>query len=135
MTEDEKKIAAAFRKCADVRLPDDFADRLIRRIREKKDEKNESKSIKTVFTRIALIAASLTLLLGFVPNVLEPRTDKDAALVAHYDEIRPVNHTLPQDSQLNALAFLGFFREVIRRRVKPLVERFRKREDESINAD
>ena len=129
MTEDEKKIVEAFRKCADVRLPDGFADRLVQRIREK-EEKPEAKTIKTVFTRIALVAASLTLLLGFVPGVFESPSENETALVARCDEIRPVNHTLPQDSQLNALAFLGFCREVIRRRVKPLVERLRKREDE-----
>ena len=133
MTEDEKKIVEAFGKCADARLPDDFADRLVSRIREKSQPSPATKHQvpSTILTRIALIAASLTLLLGFVPNVLEPRTGKDAALVAHYDEIRPANHTLPQDNQLNALAFLGFCREIIRRRVKPLVQRFRKREDEN----
>ena len=129
MTEDEKKAVETFRKCADARLPDDFADRLVRRVLEG-DGKPETKAIKTVFARIALVAASLTLVLGFVPNVLETRTDKDAALVVWCDEIRPVSHTLPQDNQLSALGFLGFCREMIRRRVKPLVERLRKREDE-----
>ena len=41
MTEDEKKIAEAIRKSVDVRLPEDFADRLVQRIREgKKDVKD-----------------------------------------------------------------------------------------------
>lgn len=41
MTEDEKKIAEAIRRSVDVRLPEDFADRLVQRIREgKKDVKD-----------------------------------------------------------------------------------------------
>ena len=132
MTEDEKKVVEAFQKCADVRLPDDFADRLVRRIREERHQAPDTKhqAPSTIFTRMALVAASLTLVLGFVPNVLENPADKKAALVARCDEIRPVSHTLPQDSQLTTLAFLGFCREAIRRRMKPLVQRFRRREDE-----
>lgn len=129
MTEDEKKIVDVFRKCADVRLSDGFADRLVRHIREK-GAKPEAKTIKAVFARIAFVAASLTLVLGFVPNALDTRTADKAAQVARHDVIRPVNHTQPQDGQLNALAFLGFCREMIRRRVRPLAERLRKREDE-----
>ena len=129
MTGDEKKVAEAFRKCADVRLPDDFADRLACRIREK-EERRKSESFRSAFARIALVAASLALLLGFVPNMMETRTDWGAAPAAHGDEIRPAAHTLPQDSQLNALALLGLCHEAIRRRVKPLVNRFRRRKDE-----
>ena len=129
MTEDEKKIAEAIRKCADARLPDDFADRFVRHVCEK-ESKDESKSVGSVFAHIAILAASVTLLLGFVPNVLETRTEDKSARVARCDEIRAAGHTVPQDSQLNTLALLGFCREAIRRGMKPFVRRFRRREDE-----
>lgn len=127
MTEDEKRIAEAVRKCVDARLPDDFADRLVKRIRE---SKRKTKPLKTVFARMVLIAASLTLLLGFVSNAGNSSSERSSEIIAQFDEIRPADHTLPQDSQLNALALLGFCREVIRRRTKLLSELFRRREDE-----
>lgn len=129
MTKDEKRIVEAVRKCADARLPDDFADRLVKRIRESRDQ-IKSKSFKTVFTRMALVAASLTLLLGFVPTVMDSAPEHPRRIVAQIGELRPANHTLPQDDQLNALALLGFCREVVRRRAKPLFKLFGRRRDE-----
>ncbi len=129
MKDEEKKVEEAFQTCANVRLPDDFADRLVTRIRESKESEGKNVSIRTVFARIALVAASLTLLLGFVPNVLDQSSDR-SEIVAHCDEIRPANQTVPQDSHLTTLAFLGFCREAIRRRVRSLLVRSRKREDE-----
>lgn len=130
MTDEETKIAEAFRTCSNVRLPDDFADRLVERIRECKECEARKTPLKTVFTRIALVAASLTLLLGFVPSVLDTASDRPTQIIACADEIRPARQTHPEDSQLNALAILGFCREAIRRRVRTLLERSRKREDE-----
>lgn len=130
MTDEDNKIEKALRKCADVHLPDDFADRLVKRIRESRECEEKKTSLKSVFTRIALIAASLTLLLGFVNGAIGYASNGQAQVVAHGDEIRAVNPMLPQDSQLNALAFLGFCREVIRRRVRYLLVRSRKREEE-----
>lgn len=131
MTDDEMKIVEAFGKCADARLPDDFADRLVKRIRTGKESEGEKSplNLSSPFTRIALVAASLTLLLGFVPNVLDTSSDRPTPIVAHCDEIRPASRTLPQDGQLNTLAFLGFCREAIRRRVRMFLLRNRKRED------
>ena len=129
MKDEEKKVEEAFLTCANVRLPDDFADRLVTRIRESKESEGKNVSIRTVFARIALVAASLTLLLGFVPNVLDQSSDR-SEIVAHCDEIRPATQTVPQDSHLTTLAFLGFCREAIRRRVRSLLVRSRKREDE-----
>ena len=129
MKDEEKKVEEAFQTCANVRLPDDFADRLVTRIRESKESEGKNVSIRTVFARIALVAASLTLLLGFVPNVLDQSSDR-SEIVAHCDEIRPANQTVPQDSHLTTLTFLGFCREAIRRRVRSLLVRSRKREDE-----
>lgn len=129
MKDEEKKVEEAFLTCANVRLPDDFAVRLVTRIRESKESEGKNVSIRTVFARIALVAASLTLLLGFVPNVLDQSSDR-SEIVAHCDEIRPANQTVPQDSHLTTLAFLGFCREAIRRRVRSLLVRSRKREDE-----
>lgn len=129
MKDEEKKVEEAFLTCANVRLPDDFAVRLVTRIRESKESEGKDVSIRTVFARIALVAASLTLLLGFVPNVLDQSSDR-SEIVAHCDEIRPANQTVPQDSHLTTLAFLGFCREAIRRRVRSLLVRSRKREDE-----
>lgn len=130
MTDEDNKIEKALRKCADAHLPDDFADRLVKRIRESRECEEEKTSLKSVFTRIALIAASLTLLLGFVNGAIGYASNGQAQVAAHGDEIRAVNPMLPQDSQLNALAFLGFCREVIRRRVRSLLVRSRKREEE-----
>ena len=130
MKDEEKKVEEAFLTCANVRLPDDFAVRLVTRIRESKESEGKNVSIRTVFARIALVAASLTLLLGFVPNVLDQSSDR-SEIVAHCDEIRPANQTVPQDSHLTTLAFLGFCREAIRRRVRSLLVRSRKREDEA----
>ena len=128
MTEGERKTAEMFRACADVRLPDDFADRLVRRLGEK-DMAKAAKATKKTFARIALIAATLTLLLGFVPIAFDGASEHTVAAV-RCDQIRPANPSLPQESQLDGLAILGFCRELIRRRAKPLVERLRKREDE-----
>ena len=128
MTEEDRKVTEAFKSCADVRLPDDFADRLVQCIRENKEAKKAS--LKAVFTRIALVAASLTLLLGFVPNVFDQSGERRTEIVAQCDEIRPANTALPQDTRLNALALLGFCREAIRRRARSLLVRSRKREDE-----
>lgn len=130
MTDEETKVAEAFQKCANVRLPDDFADRLVKHIREDKDPAGQKTSLPTVFTRIALVAASLTLLLGFVPNAFDDSSKDRSVIVAHCDEIRPVNPAMPQDGQLNALALLGFCREIIRRRVRSFLTRSRKREEE-----
>ena len=88
MKDEEKKVEEAFLTCANVRLPDDFAVRLVTRIRESKESEGKDVSIRTVFARIALVAASLTLLLGFVPNVLDQSSDR-LEIVAHCDEIRP----------------------------------------------
>lgn len=129
MTDEDNKIEKALRKCADVHLPEDFADRLVKRIRESRVSEKKT-SLKSVSTRIALIAASLTLLLGFVPGVFDHPSNRQAQVVAHCDEIRAADPMVPQDSQLNALAFLGFCREVIRWRVRSLLVRSRKREEE-----
>ena len=131
MTDDEMKVVEAFGKCADARLPDDFADRLVKRIRAGREFEGEKSplNLSSPFTRIALVAASLTLLLGFVPNVLDTSSDRPTPVVAYCDEIRPASRTLPQDGQLNTLAFLGFCHEVIRRRVRMFLLRNRKRED------
>lgn len=133
MTDDEMKIVEAFGKCADARLPDDFADRLVKRIRTGKDPEGEKSPLipqpHPSSLHLALVAASLTLLLGFVPNVLDTSSDRPTPIVAHCDEIRPASRTLPQDGQLNTLAFLGFCREAIRRRVRMFLLRNRKRED------
>ena len=130
MTDEDAKIEKALKKCADAHLPDDFADRLVKRIRESKEREEKKTSLKSVFTRIALVAASLTLLLGFVPGVIDRSSDGRTQTAAHCDEIRAVNPTLPQDSQLNALVFLGLCRDIIRRRVRSLLVRGRKREEE-----
>lgn len=130
MTDEDNKIEKALRKCAGVHLPEDFADRLVKRIRESRVCEEKKTSLKSVFTRIALVAASLTLLLGFIPGAFDHPSNRQAQVVAHCDEIRAVDPMLPQDSQLNALAFLGFCREVIRRRVRSLFVRSRKREED-----
>ena len=133
MTEDEKKIAEAIRRSVDVRLPEDFADRLVQRIREGKKDSKDCGVLGKGLARVVLVAASVTLLLGFVPTVFERNdADRDVRIV-HFDEIRPSDpNRVPSDFHLNGLALFGFCREAIRRRVKPLVRCFckRKREDE-----
>ena len=130
MTDEDIKIEESLKRCADAHLPGDFAERLVKRIREGKECEEKKAPLGSVFTRIALVAASLTLLLGFVPGILDRAPDSRTRVVAHCDEIRATDSTLPQDGQLNALAFLGFCREVIRRRVRTLFARGRKREEE-----
>ena len=133
MTEDEKKIAEAIRKSVDVRLPEDFADRLVQRIREGKKDAKDRGVLGKGLARVVLVAASVTLLLGFVPGVFERNDAGRDVRIVHFDEIRPSDpNRMPSDFQLNGLALFGFCREAIRRRVKPLVRCFckRKREDE-----
>ena len=131
MTEDEKKIAEAIRRSVDVRLPEDFADRLVQRIREGKNDPRDRGVLGKGLARVVLVAASVTLLLGFVPTVFERNdADRDVRIV-HFDEIRPSDpNRVPSDFQLNGLALFGFCREAIRRRVKPLVRCFCKRREE-----
>ena len=133
MTEDEKKIAEAIRRSVDVRLPEGFADRLVRRIREGEKDAKDCGVLGKGLARVVLVAASVTLLLGFVPVVFERDDAGRDARVAQCDSIRPSDpNRMPSDFQLNGLALFGFCREAIRRRVKPLVQCFckRKREDE-----
>ena len=131
MTDDEKKIAEAIRRCVDVRLPEDFADRLVRRIREGKKDAKDHGVLGKGLARVVLVAASLTLLLGFVPGVFERNDAGRDVRIVHFDEIRPVDpNKVPSDFQLNGLALFGFCREAIRRRVKPLVRCFCKRREE-----
>ena len=131
MTEDEKKVAEAIRKSVDVRLPEDFADRLVQRIREgKKDEKDHG-VLGRGLARVVLVAASVTLLLGFVPGVFERDDAGRDVRIVHFDESRPTDpNRMPSDFQLTGLAMFGFCREAIRRRVKPLVQCFCKRREE-----
>lgn len=131
MREDEKKIAEAIRRSADVRLPEDFADRLVRRIREGKKAPCDRGVLGRGLARVVLVAASVTLLLGFVPNVFDQPDGRRDARVAQCDSIRPSDpNRTPSDFQLNGLALFGFCREAIRRRVKPLVRCFCKRREE-----
>ena len=131
MTEDEKKIAEAIRRSVDVRLPEDFADRLVQRIREGKNDPRDRGVLGKGLARVVLVAASVTLLLGFVPVVFERDDAGREARVAQCDSIRPSDpNRMPSDFQLNGLALFGFCREAIRRRVKPLVQCFCKRKDE-----
>ena len=131
MTEDEKKIAEAIRKSVDVRLPEDFADRLVQRIREGKKDVKDHGVLGKGLARIVLVAASVTLLLGFVPTVFERNDAGRDVRIVHFDEIRPSDpNRVPSDFQLNGLALFGFCREAIRRRVKPLVQCFCKRREE-----
>ena len=131
MTEDEKKIAEAIRKSVDVRLPEDFADRLVQRIREGKKDVKDHGVLGKGLARVVLVAASVTLLLGFVPTVFERDDAGRDVRIVHFDEIRPSDpNRVPSDSQLNGLALFGFCREAIRRRVKPLVQCFCKRREE-----
>ena len=131
MTEDEKKIAEAIRKSVDVRLPEDFADRLVQRIREGKKDVKDHGVLGKGLARVVLVAASVTLLLGFVPTVFERNDAGRDVRIVHFDEIRPSDpNRVPSDFQLNGLALFGFCREAIRRRVKPLVRCFCKRREE-----
>ena len=131
MTEDEKKIAEAIRRSVDVRLPEDFADRLVQRIREGKKDAKDHGVLGKGLARVVLVAASVTLLLGFVPTVFDHSDEGRDARVAQCDSIRPSDpNRMPFDCQLNGLAFFGFCREAIRRRVKPLVRCFCKRREE-----
>ena len=131
MTEDEKKIAEAIRKSVDVHLPEDFADRLVQRIREGKKDVKDHGVLGKGLARVVLVAASVTLLLGFVPGVFERDDAGRDVRIVHFDEIRPSDpNRMPSDFQLNGLAMFGFCREAIRRRVKPLVQCFCKRREE-----
>ena len=133
MTEDEKKIAEAIRRSVEVRLPEDFADRLVQRIREGEKNPRDRGVLGKGLARVVLVAASVTLLLGFVPTVFDHSDAGRDARVVQCDSIRPSDpNGVPSDFQLNGLALFGFCREAIRRRVKPLVQCFckRKREDE-----
>ena len=131
MTEDEKKIAEAIRRSVDVRLPEDFADRLVQRIREGKKDAKDHGVLGRGLARVVLVAASVTLLLGFVPGVFERDDAGRDVRIVHFDEIRPTDpNRVPSDFQLTGLAMFGFCREAIRRRVKPLVRCFCKRKDE-----
>ena len=132
MTDDEKKIAEAIRRSVDARLPEDFADRLVRRIREGENRCDRGVLGKGL-ARVVLVAASVTLLLGFVPTVFDRSDAGRDVRVVQCDSIRPSDpNRAPSDFHLNGLALFGFCREAIRRRVKPLVQCFckRKREDE-----
>ena len=131
MTDDEKKIAEAIRRSADVRLPEDFADRLVQRIREGKKDSRDCGVLGKGLARVVLVAASVTLLLGFVPGVFERDDAGRDVRIVHFDEIRPTDpNRVPSDFQLTGLAMFGFCREAIRRRVKPLVRCFCKRREE-----
>lgn len=130
MTDEDTKIEEALGKCTDVHLSADFADRLVKRIRESGECEEKRTSLKSVFTRVALVAASLTLLLGFVPGVFDRAPDDRTQGIARCDGIRAAIPTLPQDSQLDTLALLGFCREVIRRRMRSILVRGRKRKEE-----
>ena len=131
MTEDEKKIAEAIRRSVDVRLPEDFADRLVQRIREGKKDPRDRGVLGKGLARVVLVAASVTLLLGFVPTVFERNDAERDVRIVHFDEIRPSDpNRVPSDFQLTGLALFGFCREAIRRRVKPLMQCFCKRREE-----
>ena len=131
MTDDEKMIAEAIRRSVDVRLPEDFADRLVQRIREGKKDAKDHGVLGKGLARVVLVAASVTLLLGFVPGVFERDDAGRDVRIVHFDEIRPSDpDRVPSDSQLTGLALFGFCREAIRRRVKPLVRCFCKRREE-----
>ena len=131
MTEEEKKIAEAIRRSVDVRLPEDFADRLVQRIREGNNDAKDRGVLGRRLARVILVAASVTLLLGFVPTVFERDDAGRDVRIVHFDEIRPSDpNRMPSDFRLNGLALFGFCREAISRRVKPLVQCFCKRREE-----
>ena len=131
MTDDEKKIAEAIRRSADARLPEGFADRLVQRIREGEKDSRDRGVLGKGLARVVLVAASVTLLLGFVPTVFDHSDAGREVRVVQCDAIRPSDpNGMPSDFQLNGLALFGFCREAIRRRVKPLVQFFYRRKDE-----
>ena len=132
MTDDEKMIAEAIRRSVDeVCLPEDFADRLVQRIREGKKDAKDRGVLGKGLARVVLVASSVTLLLGFVPGVFERDDAGRDVRIVHFDEIRPSDpNRVPSDFQLTGLALFGFCREAIRRRVKPLVRCFCKRREE-----
>ena len=131
MTDDEKKIAEAIRRSVDARLPEDFADRLVQRIREGEKDSRACGVLGKGLARVVLVAASVTLLLGFVPTVFDHSDAGRDARIVQCDSIRPSDpNGVPSDFQLNGLALFGFCREAIRRRVKSILVRSRKREDE-----
>lgn len=131
MTDDENKIAEAIRKSADVRLPEDFADRLVQRIREEKKDSRDRGVLGKGLARVVLVAASVTLLLGFVPGVFERNDVGRDVRIVHFDKICPADpNRVPADFKLTGFAMFGFCREAIRRRVKPLVQCFCKRREE-----
>ena len=131
MTNDEKKIAEAIRRSVDVRLPEDFVDRFVQRIREEKTDAKDRGVLGKGLARVVLVAASVTLLLGFVPAVFERNDAGRDVRIVHFDEIRPSDPSgQPSDFQLTGLALFGFCREAIRRRVKLLVRCFCKRREE-----
>ena len=131
MTEDEKKIAEAIRRSVDVCLPENFADRFVQRIREERKDPRDRGVLGKGLARVVLVAASVTLLLGFVPTVFDHSDEGRDARVAQCDSIRPSDpNRVPSDFQLTGIALFGFCREAIRRRVKPLVRCFCKRKDE-----
>ena len=131
MTEDEKKIAEAIRRSVDVRLPEDFADRLVQRIREGKKDVKDHGVLGNGLARVVFVAASVTLLLGFVPTVFDHSDAGREVRVVQCDAIRPSDpNRVPSDFQLTGLAMFGFCREAIRRRVKPLVQCFCMRREE-----
>ena len=131
MTDEEKRIAEAIRRSVDVRLPEDFADRLVQRICEDKKDSRDRGVLGKGLARVVLVAASVTLLLGFVPTVFDHSDAGREVRVVQCDAIRPSDpNRVPSDFQLNGLALFGFCREAIRRRVKPLVQCFCKRREE-----
>ncbi len=131
MTDDEKKIAEAISRSVDVRLPEDFADRFVQRIRKEKRDGIGCGVLSEGLARAIFIAASVTLLLGFVPTVFDHAEEGREVRVVNCDAIRPSDpNRMPSDFQLTGLALFGFCREAIRRRVKPLVRCFCKRKDE-----
>ena len=131
MTDEEKRIAEAIRRSVDVRLPEDFADRLVQRICEEKKDPRDRGVLGKGLVRVVLVAASVTLLLGFVPTVFDHSDAGREVRVVQCDAIRPSDpNRVPSDFQLNGLALFGFCREAIRRRVKPLVQCFCKRREE-----
>lgn len=134
MTDEDTKIEEAFKQCSEARLPADFADRLVRRVRENA-QAEKSGQLKGLAARIVLVAASVTLLLGFAPMVFDRSGEDRAAEVAQVDAIRPAHSSVPQDGQLSALGLLGFCHEIVRRRVKPLVNRFRRRREDDQTSD
>lgn len=121
MTEKEQKLAAAFRRAADARLPKDFADRLVRRINATKGKN---------LARMALLAASLTMLFGFVPVMMPDCTTENGASAVCHDSLRPGGGSRRPADALDGWAFLGFCHEALRRRVRTLLERYRRREEE-----